>query len=337
MSGLSVLRSRATHMRRASRFWGALLAPIAAVDRKINARLDSTANPTKTPIPQELVAQVEQLRARRIDGFVLSPGMVKQQNARVATTLATFLADTGLVADASIEMLTACVSQYRDVYAAAPVTANSHGVNFPAGLALFVLARCLRPRLIVESGVFKGLSSYLLATAVPDARLIACDPNMRWLRHRMPGVTYHAGDWMEVDIEASGPALAYFDDHQNQAMRVIQAHRRGFRHLIFDDSWPIETISGCGGPPLPSIDMVMDDTLLNETVTWIEGESYCTYVHGPQAHALCAKARALIRAAFDVPLLHRDTGVAPTSAMKLVILDDPQDVGQHDRGRHDRV
>jgi hypothetical protein len=52
---------------------------------------------------------------------------------------------------------------------------------------------------------------------------------------------------------------------------IIQAYERGFRHIIVDDSWPIECVIGCGWPPLPSVDMVMNNPLApGEQVRWVE-------------------------------------------------------------------
>jgi hypothetical protein len=127
---------------------------------------------------------------------------------------------------------------------------------------------------------------------------------------------------MQVDVKCNGDGFVYFDDHVNQARRVIEAHARGFRHLLFDDSWPLETIFGTGDPPLPTIDMVMaDDLKAGAKAEWADINSHLqTYVHTPEMQTVCAKARALIKAVHDVPSLYRQTGIAPTSARKFVTL-----------------
>jgi hypothetical protein len=115
--------------------------------------------------------------------------------------------------------------------------------------------------------------------------------------------------------------LGYFDDHVNQARRVIEAHGRGFRRLVLDDSWTWGAISGCGGVPLPSIDMLMSDDLkLGDKIEWVEAGQVWTYTHDDEHAELCASARKLIKAAYDVPSLYRQTGVAPTSALTFVEL-----------------
>src|SRR5256885_5380879 len=164
-----------------------------------------------------------------------------------------------------------------------------------------IMARGLNPDLIVESGVYKGQSSYFLASACPRAKIHAFDPDPQQLVHRTPGVIYHGYDWMNAEVKCHpvGAGLCFFDDHQSQALRVIQAHERGFRHLIVDDSWPIVVVTGCGWPPLPSVDMIMNNPLApGEVVKWVEAGKIWTYIHTEEMQELCARARRLIQATY---------------------------------------
>ena len=82
-----------------------------------------------------------------------------------------------------------------------------------------------------------------------------------------------------------------------------------------------EVITGCGWPPVPSVDMVMNDSLApGEVVRWVEPGKLWTYVHDAEMQALCARARRLISAAYEVPTLYRECGIAPTSSYKFVEL-----------------
>jgi hypothetical protein len=234
-----------------------------------------------------------------------------------------FFRSTEAYRHSDVEAIVKHVGEFRDIYFKSPITMNIYGANFPSGVNLFLMARCLAPSLIVESGVYKGQSSYFLASACPRARVHAFDPNLQELCHRTPGVTYYEHDWAnsEVKCDPVGTGLCFFDDHQNQAKRVIQAHQRGFRHLIVDDSWPIESVTGCGWPPLPSIDMVMNNPMApGEVVQWVEPGKLWTFVNTDEIRELCAQARRLIKAAYDVPTLYRECGNAPTSVYKFVEL-----------------
>jgi hypothetical protein len=312
---LEGFRERASGLARSSPFWARALLPLT------NAYRALTGDSRKLKLPKEIALAAANLRARRIDGFVVNEEMAARQDQGIAVAMRHFFTTVGVCPAMSVETIAGHVAQYRRLYANAPIAQNDYGMNFPGGLALFVIVRCLSPQLIVESGVYKGLSSYFLAQAAPKARIMAFDPSFAELRHRTPGVDYHRCDWTQVDLSCEGDGLAFFDDHVSHAQRVIEAHRRGFRRLVLDDSWPIEAIFGCGTPPAPSIDMIMaDDLAIGSTVTWVEGGALHNYVHTSEMHRLCAQARALIKSAHDVPSLYRQTAIAPSSALKFVEL-----------------
>jgi hypothetical protein len=278
-------------------------------------------------ISNELPPDVTQLsaryRERRITHFLLGAKNIERQNKAISQSVRAFFDSTKSLSGISMDDLAAQISEFRDVYLNAPITMNKFGLHFSTGLLLFLIARRRDPTLIVESGVYKGLSTYILSAACPTAELHAFDPNLSELSFRSGSATYHATDWMDYDVRSDPlqSSLIFFDDHQCQARRVIEAHDRGYRQLIFDDSWPIEAVTGCGWPPIPSIDMVVRDSLEpNEMVQWIEDGNIWTYVHDEEMQRLCAKARALIAATYDVPTLYRESGIGPTSAMKYVEL-----------------
>ena len=302
---------------------------LAAKSRKastsaLSARTDYKPNPF---ISDDLVPEVAELsahyQARRITHFLVGQKNIDRQVATVARSVLSFFDKTESLKGMSPEQIRSQIAEFHEIYLRAPVTMNKYGVHFSTGLFLFLIARRRNPALIVESGVYKGLSTYFLSAACSGAKINAFDPNLSELAFRSANATYQPIDWMECDVRCDPlqSNLAFFDDHQSQARRVIEAYERGFRHLIFDDSWPIEAVIGCGWPPIPSIDMLINDAVdPNETVQWIEEGRIWTYVHDEEMQRLCAKARAMISAAYEVPSLYRETGIAPTSALKYVEL-----------------
>lgn len=271
----------------------------------------------------ELTNLAARYSAKGVALFPLSARMIEVQNQLIANAILPFFAQTNSLRAVSPTDVKKTVAEFREVFLASPITMNTGGANFPSGVNLFCIARHLAPTTIVESGVYKGQSSYYLVSACPHAAILAFDPDLTQMSYRSPGVAFYANDWMntEVKCQPASNGFCFFDDHQNQALRIIQAFERGFRNILFDDSWPIEVVVGCGWPPLPSVDMVINDTLKpDETVEWIEGDKKWTYVHNKAMRDLCARARQLVKAAYEVPSLYRETGIAPTSAYKYVEL-----------------
>ena len=316
--------TRAKRIARHLLSWERSRVPIATVAPAAPSVSVPKPNPfISDDIPTAVAELSARYRERRVTHFLVGKNIIDRKNAIIAKSVRSFFDETESLQGVSLEQLVSQVSAYHEIYLNAPITMNNYGLHFSTGLFLFLIARRINPDLIVESGVYKGLSTYLLSAACPNAILHAFDPNLNELAFRSANATYHPMDWMDYDIRCDPPGsgLVFFDDHQCQARRVIEAHGRGFRHLVFDDGWPIEAVIGCGWPPIPSIDMVMNDSLeTNETVQWMEDGRIWTYVHDQEMQRLCAKARALISAAYEVPSLYRESGLGPTSAMKYVEL-----------------
>jgi hypothetical protein len=275
------------------------------------------SNPRRFPLPDYLNAEWRAHQNGNMPDFVVGP-LVERQDRAIASTITRFLRQTNSLRGVGEQMVLSHVASYRRVYLSNPIHRNFEGTNYTTGVLLYVIAACLAPTFIIESGVWKGLSSFVLSSAAPRARFLAFDINLGNLQYRSPGVDYRECDWTSVDIVADSNSLVYFDDHQNQAARIIEACARGFRNLIFDDSWPIYALARSGWPTL---DMVMDDELRPGTkVQWVEARNLWTYVHDEAMNDLCMRARGLVKGAYDFPALYRETGIGSTAATKFMEL-----------------
>jgi hypothetical protein len=109
----------------------------------------------------------------------------------------------------------------------------------PHLFATWFMVRALKPTHIVESGVFKGLGTWLLEQAAPEARLFCIDPEPGARVYESPRATYLTDDFARISWDAPRDStLLFFDDHQDELRRVDEARQLGFRHLIFEDNYP---------------------------------------------------------------------------------------------------
>jgi hypothetical protein len=132
---------------------------------------------------------------------------------------------------------------------------------------LFLLARILSPKVIVESGVYHGSSLFTLRNAAPQAKIFAFDINFATLLSRLEGVDYRQRDWGTDKVSAeSSSDLCFFDDHINNCMRIRQSYERGFRHVIVDDSPDLGEIHQFRYPAVPAVSMI-------ENNKWAEGDT----------------------------------------------------------------
>jgi hypothetical protein len=179
---------------------------------------------------------------------------------------------------------------------------------------LCLIARALQPRIIVDSGTFRGASAWALKFGWPQARLYSFDIDMTRLRTRVPDVEYIEADWTSFDFSGEDlhNAFCYFDDHVDQARRLIEAGERGFPIAIFDDDFPITSFAAmaCQGAALPKIEFVLDEELRKfREVTWSEADVRYTW---PVDGAHLDRARALITATERLPNTSLVTGIHQT-------------------------
>ena len=290
-------------------------------------KIQSNINPfisNKISIKQQ--AYSEKLKLRNVMIYPLSPQLEKLRYERLAKEIHHFFKSTNLFQNHEYSEILRAVVSFNKVFLESPIIQNDGGANYNTGLMIYCMCRLFEPTLIAECGVFKGMSSYLMRKACPNAEIHAFDPVFDNLKHRSKNVKYHNFDWESFRFNMSRPfkGFCYLDDHQNQAIRLIQAYNRGFHVILLDDSWPIE-VPGCGWPPLPSIDMILNNNLkLGEKVQWLESGKIWTYTFDKKEKTMCDTARCLIKNAYDVPSLYRSSGIGPTSALKIVELVSPK-------------
>jgi len=175
-------------------------------------------------------------------------------------------------------------------------------------LWLFLLARQLQPKVIVESGVWYGSSLFTFRQAVPEAKIFAFDVTFARLVSRLSGVDYREHDWQHDDVRAEGRTdLCFFDDHINNCLRIRQSHERGFRHLILDDSPDLGEIHKFRYPAVPTVSMIEKDKWSDgDTAEWNWNGRRLRYTFRT---ADTFGAKDLIKAAYRFPSIKHWTGM----------------------------
>lgn len=207
------------------------------------------------------------------------------------------------------ERLDLIVRDFWDLIPTCPVRQRRGGNGFNGALQLYALVRTLRPPVIVESGVFRGLTTWVMRQAHPEAQIFCFDPVLKELQYRDRHAVYVEDDWSAYDFGAVdlSMALAFFDDHISQAQRVIEAHARGVRQLVFDDNAASHRLHTHGGPAFPTIDMILSADAGAEPIRWLHNgrEFVC------RPGRAIEEARALIERAHAFDDLHAATGYSP--------------------------
>ncbi|KAK3148553.1 hypothetical protein QOZ80_3BG0296500 [Eleusine coracana subsp. coracana] len=152
------------------------------------------------------------------------------------------------------------LEEFVPIYETRPIKNNMFGMGFDHSFGLWFMARWLKPDLMIESGAFKGHSTWVLRQAMANTRIISLSPRHpeKYLKKGPAYVdrncTYLAGkdfvDFGSVDwgrllrnhgVSDPSKVLVFFDDHQSELKRLKQALKAGFRHLIFEDNYDTGT------------------------------------------------------------------------------------------------
>ena len=230
--------------------------------------------------------------------------------AAIAASLAEDFASVPALAKVSGTTIECIVRDFYELAPNSPVNAKKGGNGFNGCLQVYAVARVMQPKVIIESGVFRGQTTWVLRQACPKASIFCFDPVLDALVYKDRDAIYSASDWSEFDLSALPveEALAFFDDHMDQGRRILEAQARGIKTLLFDDNAPASRIHTVGGPPIPSLDRLMDESLDGEDLAWTyRGRRYECQIEKARAIEV-RNAVATLRNFAD---MHRVTGYTP--------------------------
>jgi hypothetical protein len=144
----------------------------------------------------------------------------------------------------SRDELRAALESFAELYARRPIDDNLGGMRSPHMFATWFALRALKPKAVIESGLWYGQSTWLIEQACPEAQLYCIDIDLDRLRYRSERARYFDRDFATLDWSELPLAdtVGFFDDHQNAVERVRAARRIGLRHLLFEDNYP----AACG-------------------------------------------------------------------------------------------
>ena len=131
------------------------------------------------------------------------------------------------------------LDDFMKLYEKRPIINNNGGMGAPHCFATYFLMKSLNKPFITESGIWKGQSTWLIENTCPSAKLLCIDPNLNKRIYISKKATYTTTDWSKLNIANPEETLCFFDDHQNAMGRVKRAVEQGFKHLIFEDNYPV--------------------------------------------------------------------------------------------------
>jgi len=134
------------------------------------------------------------------------------------------------------------LDEFNELYKNRPIKSNQGGMMFPHMFGLFYFLKSLKPTFVVESGIWKGQSTWLIEKVMPKANILSIDTNLNKRQYisKSKRVNYTNEDFRFIDFKkiSKKNSLVFFDDHQNFFDRILQCHFFGFKTIILDDNYP---------------------------------------------------------------------------------------------------
>ncbi|BAU13361.1 hypothetical protein LEP3755_39000 [Leptolyngbya sp. NIES-3755] len=139
------------------------------------------------------------------------------------------------------------LEQFADLYDQRPFE-NTGGIKFDSAFAYYYFLKRMMPEVVIESGFWRGFSTWLIDAMLPNIELYCLDPVLMMpvnleSCYRSPRANYSTQDFscFGFGLDPSVRTCAIFDDHQNVAPRIEQCLRYGIQDVLLDDNQYEET------------------------------------------------------------------------------------------------
>lgn len=124
------------------------------------------------------------------------------------------------------------------IYNDRPIKKNIHGMLFPHMFATYFILKKINPSFVIESGVFKGQSTWLIEKTLPNSKILSIDLDLSKREYKSKNVTYSNIDFKFHDFSnIPHDTLVFFDDHVNHHERIQQAKFFNIKNIILEDNY----------------------------------------------------------------------------------------------------
>lgn len=132
------------------------------------------------------------------------------------------------------------LKKFLRIYKDRPIKDNKGGMKINHMFGLFVLLRQLKPKFVIESGVFKGQGTWLMEKTLPKSTIYSIDIDLSQREYISKKVKYIKKDFKFFDQKIfPQKTLAFFDDHTCSLDRINQCKLFNIKQIIFEDNYKI--------------------------------------------------------------------------------------------------
>ena len=109
---------------------------------------------------------------------------------------------------------------------------------FPHMFATYFILKKLNPSYVIESGVYKGQSTWLIESTLPNCDLLSIDIDLTKRQYISKKANYSNKDFKLHDFSSIPEnTLVFFDDHVSHYERLQQAKFFNIKSIILEDNY----------------------------------------------------------------------------------------------------
>ena len=71
------------------------------------------------------------------------------------------------------------IDKFYSIYTGRPIMTNQGGMQFPHMFAFYFILKKINPDFVIESGIFKGQSSWLIEKTLPNSEILSMSTSSR--------------------------------------------------------------------------------------------------------------------------------------------------------------
>ena len=196
----------------------------------------------------------------------------KHRNKLIIKELYSFLECSGL------EYKQSSVEKYLDeftyVFTNSPIKEHESGFGYNEGIFFYTILKIIEPELVIESGVMKGFTTYLIDAAThDDCEIYSYDINFENNMFVSKKAKYINSDiTKKIPMTENKKTVALWDVHTSQLDRLKFSQENNIHYNFFDDDLSLLNIHSDGWPPVPTISMLQDikkNEIKLDKLSWI--------------------------------------------------------------------
>ena len=163
------------------------------------------------------------------------------------------------------------IKNYDKIFKEKPISNLKGGMGYNNGLILFIIFSHYQPRVIVESGVWRGFTTYLIDKAtVDDSKIYCFDVNLGRKEFHSEKATYYENDITHFDeIDLGDVDFAFFDDHVSIYERLKLCLKNKIQVVVVDDDVSLTQVHSDGSPPVPTASMIFNYVNIPKKFYWV--------------------------------------------------------------------